>query len=120
MVVMVEAVPGRTDAQRLAALVVANEVRVYRAGLKRDVKAGRVRWTVALDDGMCVSMKVVDLLMAVPKVGRVKAHKVLVRCRVSPSKSVGGLTERQRAELVAALPGGRRGAIAQTGTEPRP
>jgi hypothetical protein len=41
--------------------------------------------------------------MAVPKYGRVKANKVLGTCRISPSKTIGGLSARQRDELVAAL-----------------
>jgi hypothetical protein len=40
------------------------------------------------------------MLLAVPKVGRVKANKVLNLCRISPSKTIGGLSERQRTELV--------------------
>ena len=47
--------------------------------------------------------KVFDLLLAVPKYGRVKANKVLTQCRISPSKTIGGLSPRQRAELVALL-----------------
>jgi hypothetical protein len=42
---------------------------------------------------------VFDMLLAVPKVGSVKATKILHSCRVSPSKTFGGLSERQRAEL---------------------
>jgi hypothetical protein len=48
--------------------------------------------------------KVFDMLLAVPKYGRVKATKTLHSCRVSPSKTFGGLSERQRAEL-AGVPG---------------
>jgi hypothetical protein len=43
---------------------------------------------------------VFDILMAVPKFGRVKAARFLNQCRISQSKTVGGLSERQRAELV--------------------
>jgi hypothetical protein len=43
------------------------------------------------------------MLLAVPKVGRVKATKILHGCRVSSSKTLGGLSERQRAELVVRL-----------------
>jgi hypothetical protein len=45
------------------------------------------------------------MLLALPKYGSVKANKVLNSCRVSPSKTFGGLTERQRAELVRRLNG---------------
>src|SRR3712207_7640992 len=40
--------------------------------------------------------KVIDILMAVPKFGRVKAARFLNQCRISQSKTVGGLSERQR------------------------
>ena len=39
------------------------------------------------------------MLLALPKHGRVKATKILQSCRVSPSKTFDGLSERQRAEL---------------------
>ena len=48
------------------------------------------------------------MLLAVPKYGRVKANKVLQQCRISPSKTVGGLSERQRGELVSLLQRPRR------------
>ena len=40
-----------------------------------------------------------DMLLAVPKVGSVNATKILHSCRVSPSTTFGGLSERQRSEL---------------------
>jgi hypothetical protein len=33
----------------------------------------------------------------------VKVNKILGRCRISPSKSLGGMSERQRGEVVAHL-----------------
>jgi hypothetical protein len=51
--------------------------------------------------------KVFDLLLAMPKVGRVRANNMLRANDVSPSKTVGGLSERQRRVLVDAL--GRKG-----------
>ena len=47
--------------------------------------------------------KVFDIILAVPKYGRVKVNRILNQCRISPSKTIGGLSERQRAELVALL-----------------
>ena len=47
--------------------------------------------------------KVFDTLLALPKYGRVKASKILHTCRISPSKTFGGLSERQRAELAGRL-----------------
>ncbi len=40
------------------------------------------------------------MLMAVPKFGRVKAARLLNQCRISQSKTVGGLSDRQRHELI--------------------
>ncbi len=50
-----------------------------------------------------MTMKVFDLLLAVPKYGRVKVNKTLTQCRISPSKTVGWMSPRQRAELVSLL-----------------
>jgi hypothetical protein len=47
--------------------------------------------------------KVFDMLLALPKLGSVKATRILHGCRISPSKTFGGLSERQRAELAGRL-----------------
>lgn len=93
--------PERSLRQRLEALERGNAIRSHRAELKRDVKTRRksVHDVLAAPEPEEVTMKVLDLLLAVPKVGRVKAGKWLNRTRISPSKTVGGLTERQRFEL---------------------
>ncbi|MGI9020164.1 MAG: integration host factor, actinobacterial type [Solirubrobacterales bacterium] len=99
------AVPERTSAQRMKALNKANEIRTARAQLKRDLKAGKVQIQRLLLDPphYVLSAKAFDMILAVPKYGRVKANKVLSQCRISPSKTIGGLSERQRAELVHML-----------------
>ena len=87
------------------ALQRANEIRTRRAQLKKDLKAGRVSIHTLLMDPpeYLQTAKVFDMLLAVPKYGRVKVNKVLVSCRISPSKTIGGLSPRQRAELVSML-----------------
>ncbi len=97
--------PQRSRAQRMDALARANEVRMRRAGLKRDLKAGRVGIHGLLLDPpeYLQTAKVADVLLAVPKYGRVKVNRKLTQCRISPSKTIGGLSERQRHELVACL-----------------
>ena len=87
------------------ALQRANVIRSRRAQLKRDLKAGRATiHQILLDPPEWVeTAKVFDMMLAVPKYGRVKVNKVLTQCRISPSKTIGGLSERQRAELVALL-----------------
>jgi hypothetical protein len=99
------AVPARTHEQRMRALRRANEIRSARAKLKRDLKAGKAQIERLLLDppDYVLSAKAFDMILAVPKYGRVKANKILTQCRISPSKTIGGLSERQRAELVQFL-----------------
>jgi hypothetical protein len=97
--------PERSLTQRMEALKRANEIRSRRAGLKRDLKAGRVKVHGLLLDppDYLQTAKVFDLLLAVPKYGRVKVNRLLNHCRISPSKTLGGLSQRQRNELVLYL-----------------
>ena len=97
--------PLRSLDQRMEALRRANEIRVRRAQLKKDLKAGTASIEEILRDppAYVETAKVIDILMAVPKFGRVKAARFLNQCRISQSKTVGGLSERQRAELVSLL-----------------
>ena len=97
--------PERSLTQRMDALRRANEIRTERARLKRELKAGRVQVQGLLLDppDYLLTAKVFDLLLAVPKYGRVKVNRVLTQCRISPSKTFGGLSQRQRHELVSYL-----------------
>ena len=97
--------PERSYVQRMEALQRANDIRSRRAQLKRDLKAGKVKIEVLLLDppDYVQSAKAFDMIIAVPKYGRVKANKILTQCRISPSKTIGGLSERQRGELVSQL-----------------
>lgn len=99
------ATPERSLNQRMEALARANAIRTQRAQLKRDLKGGRTSIHQLLESppDYLETAKVFEMLLAVPKYGRVKANKVLVACRISPSKTIGGLSDRQRAELVALL-----------------
>ncbi|HEY1366933.1 MAG TPA: integration host factor, actinobacterial type [Gaiellaceae bacterium] len=94
--------PERSLDQRMDALKRANDIRVKRAKLKKDLKDGRVQIEEVLREPpeYVSTAKVVDILMAVPKFGRVKATRFLNACRISQSKTVGGLSDRQRTELI--------------------
>jgi hypothetical protein len=95
--------PVRSLDQRMDALKRANDVRVRRAKLKKDLKEGKVEIEQILGNPpeYVSTAKVIDILMAVPKFGRVKAARFLNTCRISQSKTVGGLSDRQRSELIA-------------------
>ena len=97
--------PERSLTQRMEALQRANDIRTRRAQLKRDLKAGRasIHQLLTNPPEYLETAKVFDMLLAVPKYGRVKVNKILQTCRISPSKTIGGLSERQRTELVSLL-----------------
>jgi hypothetical protein len=80
----------------------ANEIRIGRARLKKELASGRARFDeiIAQPPEFAKTAKVYDLLLALPKVGPAKAARSLTQCRIAPSKTVGGLTERQRHELI--------------------
>ena len=98
-------IPERRLTQRREALVEANRIRLKRAQLKRDIKAGRVSVHHLLIEvpEYIETMKVFDLLLATPKIGRVKANKYMQICRISPSKTIGGMSARQRAEIASMM-----------------
>jgi len=80
-------------------------VRQQRAQLKRDLTGGRCAIAELLADppAFVATAKVADLLLALPKYGPVKVNKLLARCRIAPSKTIGGLSQRQRDELAELL-----------------
>src|SRR5713226_9919730 len=94
-------VPGRSREQRLRALEQANEVRTARAELKKELASGKIELVQILaDPPPCVrTARVRDLLLVLPKVGSVRAARILAQCGIAHSKTLGGLSERQRAEL---------------------
>jgi len=97
--------PPRALEQRITALAEANRIRTARAALKRDLKAGTVRiGPLILDPPPDIhTAKVLDLLRATPKIGNVKAAKILKRADLSPSKTFRGMTLGQRARLINTL-----------------
>src|SRR3954451_17254733 len=96
---------SRLAERRMVALREANRVRGLRAKLKQDLRADRVRLELVLATrtDYLASAELFDLLVAVPKIGPVKAGRLMTVAGVSPSKTVGGLSERQRARLIELL-----------------
>ena len=95
----------RSLERRMIALRRANQVRGLRAKLKQDLREGtdRLELILATDADHLASAEVFDLLVAVPKMGPVKAGRLLTTARVSACKTVGELSERQRARLMELL-----------------
>src|SRR6266480_6817091 len=94
-----------STAQRLEALRRANEVRIGRAQLKRALAAGSVRVSdILAAPPECVkTQKVQALLLALPKYGPARVVRLLAQCQISSAKTVAGLSERQRGELIGRL-----------------
>ena len=97
--------PKRSAEQRREALAHANRVRAQRAALKADLKRGShsIANLIADPPEYLASAKVLEVLMALPRYGRMRATGLLERCHVSPKKTIAGLSERQRRELLKAL-----------------
>ena len=92
----------RSPESRMNALQQANQVRSLRAKLKQDLREGTVRLeqVLAAGAGYLATAEVSDLLVAVPKIGPVKAAHLLNLAYISPSKTVVALSERHRARLI--------------------
>src|SRR5204863_9008046 len=71
--------PIRSLDQRMEALKRANDIRVKRAQLKKDLKSGdaSIEQILRNPPEFVSTAKVFDMLMAVPKFGRVKAARLL-------------------------------------------
>ena len=87
------------------ALARANEVRLARAALKREISAGRRPITEVITESPweAESMSLSELLCSQRRWGRARSRKLLSSTALSEGKRVGSLTARQRGVLVAAL-----------------
>lgn len=97
-------IPERSLQQRMEALARGNRIRIGRADIKREIRSRRLTVLGVLEapPEFSLGMKVLDLLLASPGVGPVRASRLLQRLQISPVTTVGGLTERQRLELAMA------------------
>jgi hypothetical protein len=91
--------------QHMQALARANEVRLARAALKRQVAAGtRVARDIVLEvPWEAESMSVSELLSAQRRWGRQRSRKLIVAAGLTETKRLGTMTERQRGILARAL-----------------
>src|SRR3954454_5541349 len=94
--------PSRSLDQRLDALDRANRIRVQRAQLKRALKAGATTLDQVLVDppDYVLTAKVYDMLLSVPRLGRVRAGGLLTQSGLIQAQAIGGVARRQRGELV--------------------
>ncbi len=93
------------EEQRTQALKRANQIREHRAVLKRQMAAGEAKLSDVLraEDELLATMRVADLLRAVPGFGKTKARRILERLKLSPSVTVERLYARRREELLSRI-----------------
>jgi len=97
--------PPVSRPQCMQALDRANEVRLARAALKRDIRAGRrdVVEVVLECPWQAESMSLLELLGSQRRWGRARSQKLLSSVGLKEMKRLGTLTQRQRGLLVRAL-----------------
>lgn len=104
--------PARSLNQRMEALQHANWIRSRRADAKKELRgmppmdaAVAAADYITAPPDWALTWRVLDVLMTLPKWGTVKAHRTLRTAGVSTSKTLGGMTDRQRRELAEAIEG---------------
>jgi hypothetical protein len=96
--------PQLDDQSRREALEKAAEARRVRADLKHQLKSGEIDFSEVLRraevDEVVGKTKVSAVLEALPKVGKVRARKLMERLDISPSRRLRGLGANQRDKLL--------------------
>jgi hypothetical protein len=96
--------PPRSAYRRREALAKASAVRSRRADEKKRMTLDRARaLVVASQEDWALTWRVSAVLAALPGVGRVRVERIMRRAQVADGKTLGGLTDRQRAALEGAL-----------------
>jgi hypothetical protein len=99
-----------TVSQNMLALNNANTVRIERAEIKRDLKAGRISPSQVIRE--CENgLPLFELLCAIPRFGRVRARKFMEEARIRENVVLGGqrrdglrpITDHERETLAALL-----------------
>lgn len=97
------AVPELTVEQRRAALEKAAQIRRERAAVKNRLKNSGASLSATLKEAptneAIAKMKVIDLLQAMPGLGKVRAKNLMERIGISQSRRVRGLGTNQVAAL---------------------
>ena len=96
--------PELDAASRRQALEKAAEARKVRAELKQQLKSGEIGFAEVLrradTDEVVGKTRVSAVLEALPKVGKVRARRLMERLDISPSRRLRGLGANQREKLL--------------------
>ncbi len=98
-------IPPLSDEQRQQARSAATEARRRRAEVKQALRSGERTLaevlSLAEQDDVIAHTKVFDVLKALPRVGAVRAAKVMERLDIASNRRLRGLGKHQTAALVA-------------------
>jgi hypothetical protein len=105
------AILAQAPPQYMRALERANEVRLARAELKRNVAMDEIDVAEVILEcpWEAHSMAVADLLMSQRRWGQTRCRKFLAQIPMSEKKTIGSMTDRQRRTLAAMLTSADRG-----------
>lgn len=98
-------IPPLSDEQRSQARHAATEARRRRAGVKQALRTGERTLAEVLEeaeqDDVVAHTKVIDVLKSMPRVGTVRASKVMERLDIAANRRLRGLGRHQTAALIA-------------------
>lgn len=98
-------IPPLSDEQRQQARNAATEARRRRADMKQSLRLGQTTLaevlTLAEHDEVVAHAKVLDVLKSLPRVGAVRATRVMERLDIAPNRRLRGLGKHQTAALLA-------------------
>jgi hypothetical protein len=98
-------IPRLSDEQRQQARNAATQARRRRAEIKQALRSGERSLAEVLalaeQDDVVAHTKVIDVLKALPRVGAVRAAKVMERLDIAANRRLRGLGKHQTAALVA-------------------
>lgn len=101
-------IPPLSDEQRQQARQAATEARRRRADMKQALREGRQTLAQVLEeaeqDDVIAHTKVVDVLKSLPRVGSVRASRVMERLDIAANRRLRGLGKHQTAALIAEFP----------------
>lgn len=90
--------PARIHAKRMESLRQGNQIRTARADLKRRMRVGAADPAAIVREPpeFVASMRVFDLLLAIPMCGPTRTQKIMRALGIGPMKTMAALSERQR------------------------
>ncbi|HHW19126.1 MAG TPA: integration host factor [Firmicutes bacterium] len=96
------ALPSLTPEEKKKALEKAQSMRKARADLRQKLKKGEIKFSEIIEgnDPVIQRMKVSYLLKSLPRVGKVKAEKIMEEVGIDESRRVQGLGKRQKEALL--------------------